>query len=125
MQKIDRYKKSRSALAGARAFLSLIGRPSVNATARHNGSLCGLSVKTRIHYQPSDGAQNYHENKDFDEALSRTIMRNFAHLSALAIEDMIADTKLAAEEASAELEALRAEFSELCTSTPSPSREGS
>jgi hypothetical protein len=110
MNAIAIYKTKVAARNSVNCYLEKIGKVSPYATAMHSGGLNRVDVKTEIHYQPSDGVQNYHTNADFDSALSRAIRQNFRFLAEKAVALLDVDVQNAAKAASAELELLRSEF---------------
>lgn len=106
---VERYKAIKQNEAVARHYLSKIGRVS-NATARHTGTLNKVSVETEIHFQPTDGALNYHKCKAFDAALAVVIQREFADLSAKTLDLLQAKTAEAARLAKDDLMKMQQEL---------------
>lgn len=80
-----KHETAKSRLAQATAFVSLIGRLSETTTAQHVGTVHTIEIVTTIHYQPYDGAKNYHKCPAFDDALAAVIREDFAALSKKAI----------------------------------------
>lgn len=107
---IDNYRQKKAELEAAKARLDLIGKKQPYTTAKATGYLHSLTVKTSVHFQPSDGAKNYHDDDKFDAALAAVIKSSFAQLAAHAIAVMERDVAIAARAATKELEQLRAEF---------------
>jgi hypothetical protein len=93
MSKVKQWGEARQLRREAEEYISLIGkttkrstvaiREGENATA---GSLTKLVVTTQMHFQPYDGATNYHNCKAFDEALSTVARKHWGALHAEALE---------------------------------------
>lgn len=107
---INNYRQKKAELEAAKARLDLIGKEQPRTTAKARGYLNSLTVVTQVHFQPSDGAKNYHDDDKFDAALAAVIKSSFAQLAAQAIVVMERNVAVAARAATDELEQLRAEF---------------
>jgi len=108
-KKLEAYYAARRRRDEVERYLSLRGKQS-NATARHVGTLHYVTVKTTIHFQPTDGAANYHECPAFDEALAIVIRNNFGELVDGVRRSVRTKVAQCAEEAQDELNALHDEF---------------
>lgn len=81
------WNDAKAALRRAKEFVGMVGKPQ--KTSREAvGKLHFVSVESTIHFQPTDGANNYHECKEFDLALSRVIQRHWTALSAEVLADL-------------------------------------
>lgn len=101
MHYLTQYKGALEAYQSAAHRLSLIGKDQPHTTARAKGYLASVEIKTMVHFQPSDGATNYHGDVAFDKALTEVVRANFAALSKQALdilEGRIAGAKSAAME---------------------------
>ncbi|MEM6465603.1 MAG: hypothetical protein AAF679_03730 [Pseudomonadota bacterium] len=78
------WNDAKTNLHSAREYLSKIGKQQ-RTTSDALGKWHSLAVNTEIHYQPTDGAKNYHECVAFDRAMS-TVLKN--HIHALQSEAM-------------------------------------
>lgn len=114
---MEAWRRAKGALAEATDYLSLIGRTtrystlaSTQGEAATAGKLHGVDVKTTIHFQPSDGATNYHNCKAFDTALSKAIRSHWKELSQEAIAAMQADERAAASAARVSVEQMLADI---------------
>ncbi|MBY6005402.1 hypothetical protein KUV62_15865 [Salipiger bermudensis] len=119
MSKTKAWAMSRAARLEAEEYIALIGKTTTRSTvaAREGehvtaGSLTKLVVQTEIHFQPYDGATNYHKSKAFDEALSTVTRKRWSDLQAEAMELLRQREKEAAVAARAEVEAQLAEINE-------------
>lgn len=104
MHALTQYTAAKAAFTKAKAFIALIGKEQ-STTAKGVGKLHGVEAKSTIHYQPTDGAKNYHNCAEFDRAFSDAVLRNWNALALEAMNDLQAamDEKKAA--AAAEYEA--------------------
>ena len=109
---IDAWKKAKIATASAKAYLALIGKPSEYATAKHYGELSKFSISTEIHFQPSDGARNYHDCKEFDAALTTVVREKWGILRDEAVELLVKEEAKAAVAAKETVESLMREIEE-------------
>jgi len=75
-----------SKLSAAKTYLAKIGRR--DQCDGHFGKLNVVKVSTDIAHQEYAGAKNYHDNADFDAALSIAVREEFGTLSARAIQIM-------------------------------------
>lgn len=114
MSAIEKFNAINSMINEVRAFLGLIGKPSVSAKVVHVGSLHSLTVSTIIFYEPHDAARNFHRNRDFDAALAEVVCENFKELSEKALTRMIANRAEEATRAFDELAALEKQLKEAC-----------
>lgn len=101
MPKLEELRQRARALQDAREYLGKIGRPQ-KTTARDVGKLHGISVNSKVHYQPTDGATNYHECTAFDVALSHVVKDEWRSLAALALKRLQGEYEDAIREAKAE-----------------------
>ncbi len=89
---IKKWQDATAARKDAEEYLSLIGkttsrstvasREGENATA---GALTTFEIRTQIHFQPYDGATNYHNCKAFDGALTTVVRRKWSAIRDEAI----------------------------------------
>lgn len=71
------YQKARSQRAECENWSKMIGKPSERATAYHLGKVTSSSGTFTIHYQPYDGATNYHDApKPLVEVLQKVMTDN-------------------------------------------------
>ncbi|MBR9765996.1 MAG: hypothetical protein GYB53_21395 [Rhodobacteraceae bacterium] len=112
MSKIKAWKDAKIQTFEAEEYIGLIGKTTKHSTvaAREGeqataGRLTSLSVGTQIHFQPTDGAINYHGSKAFDVALSKVVERHWDELCKEALELLRKQEREAAIEAKAEVEA--------------------
>lgn len=99
MSALTDYENAVKELNAAKEYYSIIGRVSQKATATNTGKWHGLSVSTEIHYQPYDGAKNYHKCKEFDNALSEIIEFRIEELAEQAIQSLTERAARKAKEA--------------------------
>ncbi|MBO9430585.1 hypothetical protein [Sulfitobacter sp. R18_1] len=111
MSKLMEYRTIKAAERSSKQYIALIGKTTTNSTvAQRNGehatagSLHKFAVQTQIHFQPYDGATNYHDCKAFDAALTRAARERFTELRDRAFEILREDAAKLAEEAKAELQ---------------------
>lgn len=114
---IEAWRRAKARTNEAVAYSSLIGKTTNQSTlasregeASTAGRLHSLEVKTQIHFQPYDGATNYHVCKDFDAALSRAVQENWDQLKDRAIAILRDAEKDCALEAEASVHSLLAEI---------------
>lgn len=91
-------KDAYTELVQAKSYISMIGKTQAHLS--DTGYLSNIDVKTCIHYQPSPGATNYHNNRTFDYYLAEEIKSRFMELAGAALEKMQkkANTDLLQEE---------------------------
>ena len=97
---MNAWNDAKGKLHDAEKYLAMIGKPQ-RTTLEAMGELTGISVKTRVRYQPTDGAKNYHECPAFDFALAEAIGLHFHELREEAIrilQDEVTRTGKAARE---------------------------
>lgn len=112
MSKLMEYRKVKAAQSDAKQYVDLIGKTTNRSTVAERsgehataGSLHKFVVQTQIHFQPYDGATNYHDCKAFDAALTRATRERFTELRDRAFEILREDAAKLADEAKAELQA--------------------
>lgn len=110
MSKMEAWKRAKGDLANAREYVGMIGKPQPYTTAKANGYLHALKVTSQVHFQPSDGAANYHNGEAFDAALARVVQAEFARLSCQALALLENDAQTAGRVARAEVEQMLAEI---------------
>ena len=124
---MEAWHRAKIALSGAREYLSLIGKTTRHSTlssregeAATAGRLHCVEVKTTIHFQPSDGARNYHDCKEFDAALAKVVRNHWKQLSQEAIEALQAQERVAAASAREAVERMLADINaaDAALSTP-------
>lgn len=101
MQKYQAYMKRRQEMEGALAVLALIGKKSTHATAENIGRISSLEVRATIHFQPSDGAKNYHDSGSLDAALAQAARQMWPQLRERAeqiLRQSVTDALVAAED---------------------------
>lgn len=85
MNPYDLYQKARSQRIDCENWHSLIGKQS-SATAPHVGTISSSACKFTVHFQPYDGANNYHDApKPLTDALESVLKTH----SALLIGDAL------------------------------------
>lgn len=108
MHALAQYQAAKQRYAEARTVIDMIGMKE-RSTAGAKGKLHNLDVKATVHYQPTDGAKNYHESAALNAALSTVTRKHWDMLlaEALAIlKDQVDEKKAAAAaEYQAEFEA--------------------
>ena len=114
---IDAWKKAKHNAGEAEAYLGLIGkttnqstvasREGVGATA---GQLTKFEIITQIHFQPYDGATNYHNCKAFDAALSEVVRKKWTTIRDEAMALLREKEAAAGAAAEASVEALLADI---------------
>ena len=89
---IKKWQDATAVRKGAEAYLSLIGKTTSRSTvaAREGehataGCLTTFEIRTQIHFQPYDGATNYHNCKAFDVALAAVVRRKWSAIRDEAI----------------------------------------
>ncbi|NPD16936.1 hypothetical protein HOY34_17220 [Xinfangfangia sp. D13-10-4-6] len=85
---IEAWKKAKQNTAEAEAYLGLIGKTTTQSTVASRegagataGSLTKFEITTQIHFQPYDGATNYHNCKAFDSALSEVVRKKWTAIA--------------------------------------------
>jgi hypothetical protein len=76
-QALDNHLKATAELREAHELISLIGKESLDTTARTPGKLHAVNVSITICYQAHDGAKNYHECKALDRAMSMALRAHY------------------------------------------------
>lgn len=111
MSKTRQWGEARQKRHEAEAYISLIGKTTNRSTvASRNGehatagTLTKFTVTTQIHFQPYDGAKNYHDCKAFDAALSTVARKHWKMLHAEALELLRQQEREAAVAAKEEVE---------------------
>jgi homoserine acetyltransferase len=89
MQSYKKYCDKKLAVARALEHLSYLGKEQ-RTTRPAKGYLSDLRVTATIHYQPTDGATNYHTDATLDAALSKAARKLFPQIRELA-EQIMAD----------------------------------
>lgn len=85
------FKAAKQALHKACEFVGLIGKPQTQTTARGcYGHISSIEVTTTVHFQPYDGATNYHKCEEFDAALAEVIREQFGPLRDAALDKLTA-----------------------------------
>lgn len=110
MQKYQAYIKRRQDMESALAVLGLIGKKSTHATAENVGRIHSLDVKAIIHFQPSDGAKNYHDSSSLDAALARAARQMWPQLRERAEQILRESVRAALVAAEDEVTAAAAEI---------------
>lgn len=112
MSKLTKYRNIKRSEHDAKEYVALIGKTTTATTVAQRsgehataGSLHKFVVQTQIHFQPYDGATNYHDCKAFDAALTRAARERFTELRDRAFEILREDAAKLADEAKAELQA--------------------
>ena len=89
---IKKWQSATAARKDAEEYLSLIGKTTSQSTvaAREGeqataGRLTTFEIRTQVHFQPYDGATNYHNCKAFDEALTAVVRRKWSAIRDEAI----------------------------------------
>ena len=101
MQGLDNWRKATQDYAEAKKYIEKNGKMPTHCTTNTRGTLHAVKVETMIHFQPSDGAKNYHNCQAFDDALAEIIKINFVGLAEKAMGlliDRCKDNKLAAQD---------------------------
>lgn len=84
----EAWTKARIERCNAEAWYELIDKQS-NATARHRGELHSAYGEMCIHFQPSDGATNYHKaSPEFCAYLSKVMMDRHKELIVAVLDTM-------------------------------------
>jgi len=108
MHALSQYQDAKKRLAEARGVINLIGKVQ-STTAQGVGTLHGVEVKATVHYQPTDGAKNYHESNALNAALGSIVRKHWDSLLSQALgilEQQVEDKRAAAAaEYKAEFEA--------------------
>lgn len=98
-------------------YIGLIGKTTTKSTlASHKGEiatagkLSKLVVSTQVHFQPYDGANNYHDCKSFDAALSSVARKHWDMLRSEALDLLREQEREAAIAAKEEVEKQLAEI---------------
>lgn len=117
MSGISDWKEAQKKLQDARDYLALIGKTTTQSTlasregeSATRGRLTKVSVETQVHFQPYDGATNYHRSAHFDQALSAVISANWSSLRDQTLAHLESEVQATARKAKAELEAQLAEI---------------
>ncbi len=108
MHALTLYKEASAKYAEARTVADMIGMQE-RSTVGGKGRLHGVEVNAVIHYQPTDGAKNYHDSQALNTALGTVARKHWDMLlaEALAIlKNQVEERKAAAAaEYQAEFEA--------------------
>ena len=114
---IEAWKKAKQNTAAAEAYLSLIGKTTNQTTVAANsgvrataGELTKFAIKTQIHFQPYDGAKNYHDCEAFDAALSEVVRKQWTTIRDEAMSLLREREADAGAKAEAALEAMLADI---------------
>jgi hypothetical protein len=112
MTKMEAWKEAKRNQDAAEKWASLLGKDSF-ATARHVGTISSARGDFTIHYQPSDGANNYHEcSSAFRSALKDVMEAMAPELIRKAIEIMRETTRLALIQCEDELTSMQKEIAD-------------
>lgn len=125
---IEAWKIAKRNTKEAERYLSLIGKTTTNSTlgsrkgaAATAGELTKFQITTQIHFQPYDGATNYHDCKAFDAALSEVVRKKWSTIKEEAMALLRQREAEAGAKAEAGLEEILAEIRSKNTShTVSP-----
>lgn len=116
---VEAWRKAKNTTAAAKNYLSLIGKTTDRSTLASRegagataGKLTTFSIKTQIHFQPYDGATNYHDCKEFDAALTEVVRKKWESIRDEAIELLEKREAEAAIAAKASVEKMLAEIEE-------------
>ena len=69
MKALEQYKTAKQRYDEAKNVADMIGMQELS-TAGGKGKLHIIQVRATVHYQPTDGAKNYHESEALNAALS-------------------------------------------------------
>lgn len=112
---MNEWNAAKSALAEAQAYVGKIGKDQ-HTTSRAIGKWHSIGVATQAHYQPTDGAKNYHECKVFDAALSAVLQTHMADLQAEAIDLLKAEVEITGKAARHSVQTMLDQINEYETS---------
>lgn len=114
---IEAWKKAKNATAEAEAYLALIGKTTKNTTvaARNGegataGELTKFEIRTQVHFQPYDGATNYHNCNAFDAALSVVVRKKWSQIRDEAMDYLREKEATAGAAAASDIEAILADI---------------
>lgn len=124
---VEAWKRAKQNTAEAVAYLALIGKTTNQTTVAANsgvgataGELTKFQITTQIHFQPYDGATNYHDCKAFDAALSEVVRKKW---STIRDEAMALLREREAQAGAAAEAALEAMISDIRSKQPSIAAE--
>lgn len=89
------WDDAKEELRRSEKYIAMIGEPQKTTAKGVVGTLHDVSAATKIHYQPYDGATNYHNCPEFDAALNDAIKAKFPELMSDAmglLRDAVAET---------------------------------
>lgn len=111
VSKFEQYKAAKTRLAEAVEWVEMIGKPQPRTTAKADGYLCKFVVDAQVHFQPSDGANNYHDpNGTLEAAINAEAKKRAPEILAAALEVMRNNVRQLRKEAADEYaELLRSE----------------
>ena len=110
MKNYETWKALKNEQHEAARWAGKLGAKS-NATAPHLGTISGAEGKLCIHYQPSDGATNYHDSpKAFNACLAEVMKKNAKQLIEEALHLMQERTIAALIACESELATLQKEI---------------
>ena len=122
---IEEWKKAKHNTAAAEAYLALIGKTTNQTTVAANsgvrataGELTKFAIRTQVHFQPYDGATNYHDCEVFDAALSEVVRKQWTAIRDEAMALLREREAKAGADAEASLEAILAEIRSKQTAAP-------
>lgn len=114
---IEAWKRAKQNTGEAEAYLSLIGKTTKHSTLASRegegataGTLTKFEIATQIHFQPSDGATNYHSCKAFDAALSEVVRKKWTAIRDEAMALLREKEAAAGAAAESSLEAILADI---------------
>ena len=110
MRAYEAYLTAKRNEDAAREVLGKIGAQE-HTTSPRPGYLHSLSVSAVVHHQYSDGAKNYHDDKNLDAALSEAARQMWPEMRRRAEEILAAKTREALVKSKVELEVALADVS--------------
>ena len=95
-----KYEELKREHKDATDYVARVGEPQYHFRDHSVGRLHKCTVSTQVSHQRHTGADNYHNNREFDEALSEVISQSFPELAqkALILMEHKAYESLAGEE---------------------------
>lgn len=95
-----KYEELKREHKDATDYVGRIGEPQYHYRDHSVGKLHKCTVSTQVSHQRHMGADNYHNNREFDEALGLVIEQHFKELAekALALMEQVANESLLSEE---------------------------
>lgn len=119
MTQVEKWRAAIKARKEAEEYIGIIGKTTIYSTVAKRegehataGSLVKFEVATQMHFQPSDGATNYHTCRTFDAAIATVARKHWGDLHAEALELLRQQEREAAIAAKAEVEAQLAAITE-------------